>query len=678
VTTTVEPQATPEGTGLPRFVAALPAVTTIAVLATIVGVLSTGAAAPLALGDPGPVVRWGIPVVKVLLDLFCAVTIGVLALACVALPTTDGARSGTGRSVHAHRPALIWASAAAAGWALCAVLLAVFGYADVAGTSMSDPGFGTQLWVYLTGVDLGIGQFVVIVVAALVSVLAAGAQTMRAAGLLLSLSLVGLIPPALAGHASGAGHHETAVTGLGLHLLGMALWVGGLLGLALLWPYLRSSSAGALAAQRFSPMALWSFVAIAFSGVVSAWIRLGDLGGLGTAYGRLVLAKTGLLIALGVAGWWHRRRTLTDLHDGRDGAFLRLVLGELAVMAVATGFAAALARSAPPVPDVPPPLPSLAQSLTGYPMPDPPSLQRWLFSWQPDLLWITVAALAGGLYLRGVVRIHRRGDHWPWWRVLLWFAGLAALLWLTCGGPMVYGRVLFSAHMLGHMMLSMLVPLLLVMAAPLTLALRTLPARHDGTRGPREWVLAVLDSWYSRQMTRPAVSGFLFAGTLYLFYFSGLFPLALRTHIGHEVMHLHFLAAGYLFLWVLIGPDPGPHRPSPALRMMFMFAVITFHTFFGVALMMSRSVLAEDFYSALQRPWSTDLVADQHLGGGVAWGLGELPMVAVALILAVQWARADDREARRQDRAADRDHDAELGAYNAMLAEMARRDERIG
>lgn len=678
VTTSAPTRATSASGTTPdrRLVVVLPLVLALAVLGVLAGARLTGAAAPLALGDPGPVVRWGIPVLKVLTDLAAALTIGVLVLAAVALPATHGGRSGLKRATEGYRPALVLASAGAGVWAAATLVLTLFTYADVAGVPMTDPDFGSQVWAFVTAVDLGQGLLFTIVVTALISLLAAGAQTLRAVGLLTLLALSALIPPALAGHAAGSGSHETAVTGLGVHLVAMSIWVGGLLGLILLWPGLRDGADGVTAARRFSPLALWSFAFLALSGVASAWIRIGQLSDLGSRYGILVLVKTGLLLVLGVAGWWQRRRVLAALEAGRAHAFLRLVTGELAVMGVATGLAAALARSAPPVPDVPGPNPTVAQSLTGYPMPPEPTLSRWFTSWQPDLLWLIVAGLGAGLYLVGVRRMHRRGDPWPVVRTLSWFAGLVVLIWLTCGGPMVYGRVLFSAHMLGHMLLSMLVPLLLVMGAPLTLALRTMPSRHDGTRGPREWLLAALESWYARQMTRPAVAGFLFAGTLYFFYFSGLFPLALRTHVGHEVMHVHFLAAGYLFLWVLIGVDPGPRRPSPALRMMFMFAVIAFHTFFGVALMMGRTVLAQDFFGALDRTWGRSPLADQQFGGGIAWGLGEVPMIAVAMILAVQWARSDAREARRFDRAEERDGDLELNAYNAMLARAAVQDAR--
>jgi putative copper resistance protein D len=241
---------------------------------------------------------------------------------------------------------------------------------------------------------------------------------------------------------------------------------------------------------------------------------------------------------------------------------------------------------------------------------------------------------------------------------------------------MAYGRVLFSAHMFGHMALSMVAPLLLVLGGPLTLALRALHPRQDSTRGPREWLVAVTESAYIRFLTQPVVAAFLFGGSLVLFYYSILFGLALRTHVGHELMHVHFLFSGYLFAWVLIGIDPSPHRPSYPLRLVVLFATMAFHAFFGVSLMMATSVLQAEYFGGLGREWGRGLLEDQQLGGGLTWGIGELPTLVIAVVLSIQWARSDEREARRRDRQADRDNNAELRAYNDMLAGLAARDAR--
>jgi putative copper resistance protein D len=138
-------------------------------------------------------------------------------------------------------------------------------------------------------------------------------------------------------------------------------------------------------------------------------------------------------------------------------------------------------------------------------------------------------------------------------------------------------------------------------------------------------------------------------------------------------MNLHFLLAGYLFSSVIMGIDPGVRRPAYPLRLLLLFATLSFHAFFGIALLSSTTLLAPDFYAELGRTWGASALTDQQTGGAVAWGVGELPTVLMALGVAVAWARSDEREARRRDRAADRDGDAELAAYNADLAARAAR-----
>ena len=228
--------------------------------------------------------------------------------------------------------------------------------------------------------------------------------------------------------------------------------------------------------------------------------------------------------------------------------------------------------------------------------------------------------------------------------------------------------------MIGHMTLSMATPLFLVLGAPLTLLLRAVHPRADGSRGPREWAVGVTESRYVKVLTHPVVVSFLFAGSLVLFYFSPLFQVALTTHVGHELMHVHFLFAGYLMAWMMIGIDPGPHRPTPPLRLVMLFITMAFHAFFGIALIQMTTVLAQPYWESVGRTWGDSLLADQRYGGGIAWGIGEVPTLALAVILAIQWSMSDTREARRLDRAADRDGDAELGAYNDMLARMAAAD----
>jgi putative copper resistance protein D len=555
------------------------------------------------------------------------------------------------------------------------LVVAIFTYADVSGQSMSDPGYGEQLAAFLREIDLGRGIAITGLIAALIATLAAGATTIGNTGLLLLLASVSLIPPALAGHASGNSDHETAVTSLGFHLLGVTIWVGGLAGLVWVRRGLSHRELGT-AVQRYSYLAAWCFGLVAVSGTLNGWVRIGGLSGLGTRYGVLLVAKVATLVALGVMGWWHRQRTIPAVVAGKSWAFARLAMVEVAVMTLAVGLGVALSLSAPPVPAVPSRVPSLAQALTGYPLPPAPSLTNYFTQWQPDLLWLTLVGLGVVLYIVGVRRLHHRGDRWPVGRTICWFFGLAVLTYVTSGPPMAYGRVQFSAHMIAHMTIGMVVPIFLVLGAPVTLALRALHPRRDGSRGAREWLLATVECKYMRFLSNPIVVALNFGFSLSFFYYSNLFRLSLSTHVGHELMHVHFLFAGYLLSWLMIGVDPGPNRPSYPLRMVTMFVTLSFHSFFGISLMMSNRILAPDFFGALGRTWGGSLLQDQKLGGGIAWGIGELPTLTLLLILAVQWTRTDDREARRRDRAADRDGDAELKAYNSMLAGLAEGDSR--
>jgi putative copper resistance protein D len=246
------------------------------------------------------------------------------------------------------------------------------------------------------------------------------------------------------------------------------------------------------------------------------------------------------------------------------------------------------------------------------------------------------------------------------------------MLIATSSGIGKYSPAMFSVHMGSHMMLSMLTPILLVLGAPVTLALRALPAAgRGGVPGPREWLLAGVHSPVSRWLTHPLVTLPLFVGTYYALYFSNLFGWALTEHWAHVAMNAHFLLVGFLFFWPLVGIDPSPRRLQPVVRLAVVFASLPFHAFFGVALMSTKAVIGAEFYRSLALPWVTDPLVDQKLGGGLAWASGEGPLLIVILALLIQWSRHDERSARRDDRRADADGDEDLQAYNAMLRRLA-------
>ncbi len=625
-----------------------------------------GFAAASALADPGALVRWSLPVLTVAQTVLAAATVGLLGLAAFLVPER---RSTSRRDV-----AVRLATRTAALWFGVAVCLVVVTFADIAGVPLFGPGFVDQFFAFVWSVQITRVLDIHAALVALVLVLLALDRRRPTIAWALAAALAAVAVLGLNGHAAGSSDHENAVNSIAVHVLAATVWLGGLIAVTAM----RRVAGGDLppVVERFSTVAAWCFAAIALSGLVQATLALDAWRDLGTAYGLTLLAKVVVLGALGAAGWQQRRAMIGRLraNAGDQSAFARLVVGELVLLGVAAGLGAALSRSAPPVEDTSEP--SVVLSLSGYPDPGPMRWTDWLSAWRFDWLLLAVGVVAIGVYLAGVRRLRARGDAWPLWRPALWAAGWLVWIWATNGAPAIWGRVTFSTHMVMHMVVAMFVPLLLVPAAPITLALRAIPARRDKTWGPRELVLELVHSRALRVLANPVVAAGLFFVSLALFYYSPAFELALSTHTGHMLMLAHFLLTGYLFTWVLIGTDPGPPRWSPLVLLVVLFVTVSFHAFFGVILTGQQTLLAPDFFQRIALPWLPDLMADQKRAGEIAWGTGELPTVILAFLVARQWFARDKAESVRRDRQADRDGDAELTAYNEMLAARRAQAER--
>ena len=645
-------------------------VTTAAVLAALIAAgltaLSAGEAySAYGLPDPGPLTRYGLPVVRVLAESGAVVCIGSLLLAAFGIPAR---RSG---ELTADGYAAVRAAGwAAAVWCVGAALVVPFVAADATGQPVAvtvDPetllGLVDALQEPKAWALTAVIAFVLAVACRLV--LSWGWATTS-----FLLSLVGLFPVVATGHSASGGSHDLATNSLLFHLFGASLWVGGLV--ALLAHAARGGAHLGLVARRFSGVALVCWIAMAASGVINALVRVSPSQLFGSAYGVLVLLKVLGLLALGAFGYFQRRRTVGLVERGTSWALLRLGAFELLTMFATLGVAVALGRTPPPgevaaVPD-------RTELLVGYPL-SAPTTMRLLFDIRFDLVYGTLAIALAAIYLLGVRRLRARGDRWPAGRSLAWLCGCATIFVATCSGIGRYAPAMFSVHMGQHMLMSMLAPALLVLGGPTSLALRALkPAGKGRPPGAREWLLSFLHSPVVRLLTNPFVALALFVGSFYALYFSGLFDQALWQHWAHLAMNAHFLLVGYVFYWPVIGIDPAP-RNLPALgKLGLVFASMPFHAFFGITLMMSHAVIGESFYRSLALPWVPELLADQRLGGGLAWASGEGPLIVVLLALLVQWSRADSRAARRIDRKADSDGEADLAAYNAMLRQMAERD----
>ena len=640
----------------------------VAVLAVVLTNVSATADSTSAAGETTVL---ALPLLRAVSDAGAVLTIGLLVLAATILPPMPGQDPSllTGTRLRATR----MAAAAGATWVLAAVAVLVLTYAEVSGQALTSSGFADQLSVFIVDFDLGRSLFASAWLALLVSVGALLARGVTAVGFLAVLAMAALLPLALAGHSDAAVDHGTAVDTLAAHLVGLSVWVGGLGALLILSSRLGDGLRVAVA--RYSVLAGWAYGLVALSGLGAAYARLPGLSALASTYGLLIGLKVLALVALGWAGWRQRRSVQGSLAGGGSKALLtRLALTELAIMGVAIGLGVALSRTSPPVDPRAAPEADVTAELLGFPMPPPLTAARWVTQWQPDALWLFVAVLAMSLYVAAVRRLRTRGDRWPVGRTIAWTVGWLMFTWATSAGPGAYGTVLFSMHMVSHMTVAMAVPIFLVLGAPVTLAMRALPARRDGSRGPREWLLAAVHSRALQVVGHPLVAGAMFLGSLVLFYYTPLFELALRTHSGHVLMTLHFLVTGYLFASVICGIDPGPARPPHLFRFILLLAVMGFHAFFGVVMMDTSQILAENWFSALDRPWGRTLAEDQNRGGAMAWALGEYPIAIMIAAMGVSWIRSDSRESRRYDRQADRDGDAELAAYNQQLSRLAARE----
>jgi cytochrome c oxidase assembly factor CtaG/putative copper export protein len=568
---------------------------------------------------------------------------------------------------------------AALAWGLTALALIVFTLSDVLGMPVSAlpvAAVASFAWSISQGQALLI-QAVLAVATAVVCQLALSRSTAAwAAG----LALAGVLPPAFTGHAAGAGNHQIAVTSLAMHVLAASLWTGGLIALLTL----RRAKALPDVAARYSRLALVCFGAVAASGLINGVVRLG--GEWRTAYGALLAGKVLALLALGVVGAIHRTRTLPLLraavpHTTRDGdrvatgtngdrrPFLRLAAGEIVLFGAAFGLAAALSRSPAPIPDDAVSADPIIETI-GFPMPGPISAAALLGNPLPDLFFLTIAVAGIGAYLVGV---HRLRADWPVTRTIAWVAGMLLLAAVTSLGISRYSYVMFSVHMVQHMLLSMVVPILLVLGAPVTLALRTLRKPTDPrVRGPRDWLLIVLHSRVARFVTHPLAALAIYGVSLYGLYLGGVLGTLMRYHLGHLTMLAHFVLAGSLLFWVLIGVDPGRRRVAPPILVLIHFASMVLHAFFGLTLLQSTTLIAPEWYLAVHPPWAAPLLEDQKLGAAIAWAFGELPAAVVMIVLVRQWISADEREQRRVDRNGDAAH----ARYNEFLQRVDERAHR--
>ena len=561
-------------------------------------------------------------------------------------------------------------------WIFSNLTFIVLTLANILNSSVSEVFKPNILRSFFTQVPLGQYLFAQLLLSILISIIVPRFNSIGTGTLLLLATLLAIVIPVFQSHSASSGSHLMAIGSLAIHVIALALWVGGVFALSFLAPEKR-----AVAVPRFSVMALWAAIAVVVSGSVNAFIRLDFKEAWTSNYSYLVLAKVFLTAALIAIGYLHRKK-LTKLSEIKGPKFLQLILAEVVIMVVTLAIGSRLASTQPPVREIGL-VEDRALSIIGINTPQPPTLSRILFGYEPDALMIGLLVIAVALYIKGVMVLTKRGDKWPVGRTISFAIGISTVDFATSGGLGLYAHFSFSWHMIAHMTLGMIAPIAIVLSAPITLALRTLPqGRNPEERGVRGTLLSALHSRYSSIIVNPVGALIIFDGSLFLLYFTSLFGKLMNSHAGHLFMSVHFLLAGFLFFHVIIGIDPNPKRPPFLVRIVTLLAAMSIHAFFSVALMSSSTLIDSGYFAALQTPWVGDLLADQNKGGAIGWAMGEIPILIALVATFIMWTRDDARETRRIDRTAERmaamGQPDELAQYNKYLQELADRERRSG
>ena len=483
----------------------------------------------------------------------------------------------------------------------------------------------------------------------------------------LLIALIAITAPVFQSHGSSSGNHGLAIGALIIHVIALSFWVGGLFGLTQL-----SKQQKLIALPRFSEIALWSAITVVISGAATAWTRLDSLQAWQSKYGVITLVKISLAFTLVGFGALHRRWIIKSDYP----SVFRLITAEIGVMFTTVFVGSWLSTVNPPEREI---ISSPALLVTGIEMPAPPTFSRVLLGYEADGLMLGLLIFLVALYIKGVVILTKRGDKWPVGRTVAFALGISAVDFATSGGLGLYSHFAFANHMMAHMVLGMIAPIGIVLGAPITLALRTLPlGRNQQESGIRGIFIELLHSKLSKFYTNPVVALAIFDGSLFALYFTPLFGNIMQGHSGHFFMSLHFLLAGFLFFQVLIGIDPLPRKVPHIAKIIVIFAAMSIHAFFSISVMSATTLLDNGYFELLQRPWATDLLADQKLGGSIGWAMGEVPILLALLATFLQWLKADKNEAARIDRAADRaaamGEDDDLARYNNYLAQLNKRE----
>lgn len=586
----------------------------LAEFAPSVGVLN-------GMGDLGPVVDAGQPLARGLALVAAAMTVGHLLLAV-------GYRPGEARgpvSAEGYR-----AIQAVRGWALLELLAALAAALLTVAENTAIPPGTLLAGPEVLAVDAAVfapaaGWLITAAMAAIVAIGAGVALSWRSATGLLVLALAAITPMTLTTATDADRSHDIVGDAITLHGLGAVVWLGSALVVAL--HLARNGEQPAVVLRRHGRVATACLLLLAYSGVATLTVTLPAGAVFTSAYGLLALASVVLLLGAAAAAASLRRAL-----RGPGGA-LGLLAVEAGLLVVGAGAGVALQRLYPPGEQGY--ITTRLVYLIGYDLPPHLTPADLALHWRWDVVLGPAAILAAVAYLAAVRRLVRRGRSWPAGRTASWLAGCAVLLVATSSGLGAYAPAVFSVHMVQHMLLATLVPVLLLLGHGVTLLLEV------SGPGARSRIESLLDVPAVRLIRHPVLALAAVGATLFLLYPTGLYGAILQEHWAHLGMDVAFLGTGLALYWPVLGRAL-PNGGLPAAgRIVMVFAVMGLHAAFAVWLLSRATPLAEPFFASVHLPYVPDLLTDQRRGAVLAWVLGEIPTVIAVAALVTGWARAD-------------------------------------
>ena len=599
--------------------------------------------------------------------LAAVATMGGLAGIVVIAPAgPDGALSDAGRRLAR------WAGRSAQVWFAAAVLMTFANPAFVNGVPLGYT-FGLQAWwTFQSTTPSGLAWLVAATVA-LATALVAGLSRRTAAFTLAWLcGLLAATFVAVTGNVSVGRDHDwatDAAIAISLAVIPLAALAVGVVLAARVVPEV----APVAAVGRYHRLVLPA-VAIAGSGhALIAWQALAGRSLVEVFYG-LPTVGVALCLALLVASWAWRQGSGCARRSADPRRAVASAMRDVVVLVGYVAFLVAANHIPPPRFLVPQ---TIQTNYLGYEVDVPATLERLLSLGRPNLLWVLLSVGSVAAYVWGMVLVRRRGGQWPLQNLLAWLAGWGLTLYLAVSGLWMYSTAVYSWHMLVHMTVNMLVPILCVLGAPFSLIRAASRPRPDGALpGPREVLDAVSGYRPLQRLLSPPVLWVNYVGSLFLVYFTPVFPWLMKYHWAHQLMLAYFMVTGFAFFSLIVGAGRQSWRLPHVVRLALMMSIMPFHAIFAVGILSARSLIGANFYQVIDVAWVGDLMNDQNIAGQITWFTGEVPIFIAVIALSAQWFVQDKRDAARVDALIDGEDDP-LEAYNEMLAQLADHDRDL-